>query len=137
MDTVSSQKRSEIMSRVRGRDTNPEMLVRKAIHRMGFRYRLHVSTLPGKPDLVFPSRKKVIFVHGCFWHRHKKCPNARIPKSRIEFWQEKLEGNSKRDRLNRRKLRGMGWTVLVIWECELAALESMNSRILKFLEGVE
>lgn len=119
MDTLSVAERSEIMSRVRSKDTVPEMLVRKTVFSLGYRYRLHDRTLPGCPDLVFRGRKKVIFVHGCFWHRHSGCPKARVPKSRTDFWLQKLEGNKKRDDKNVRKLRRQGWKVLTIWECQL------------------
>lgn len=111
--------RSDIMSRVRSKDTRPELLVRRLIHSAGFRYRLHVRDLPGRPDLVFSRRKKVIFVHGCFWHSHIGCQHARIPKSRTDFWLAKLGANKARDERNLRALDEAGWTVLVLWECEL------------------
>ena len=133
VDTVSVARRSEIMSRVRNKDTRPELYVRRLIHNAGFRYRLHVSKLPGKPDLVFPGRKKVIFVHGCFWHSHGGCHNARIPKSRSDFWMSKLESNKERDERNVHALMDEGWEVLVIWECELRDPELLN-RIKDFLE---
>jgi len=94
-----------------------------------FRYRLHVSTLPGKPDLVFKSRRKIIFVHGCFWHRHGGCANDRPPKSRLEFWKPKLDRNKRRDRLTTTKLRKMGWSVMVVWECELKNLDALKTRV--------
>lgn len=119
MDTVSIATRSKIMSRVRGKDTGPEMFVRRLIHKAGFRYRLHVTGLPGQPDLVFPKRKKIIFVHGCFWHSHTGCDRARVPKSRTNFWQAKFEANKARDERNIRTLSQAGWKVLVLWECEL------------------
>src|SRR5450755_2355664 len=106
MDTLTPSERSERMSRVRAKDTKPELVVRRLTHRLGFRYRLHVGTLPGKPDLVFPKRRLAIFVHGCFWHRHSAaCLLTRMPKSRLDFWIPKLEQNRKRDLLNQRKLR--------------------------------
>ena len=119
VDTVSTATRSKIMSRVRGKDTGPEMFVRRLIHKAGFRYRLHVAGLPGQPDLVFPKRKKIIFIHGCFWHSHTGCARARIPKSRTNFWQAKFEANKARDERNIHTLRQAGWKVLVLWECEL------------------
>lgn len=110
--------RSAQMALVRGRDTKPEMRVRKAMHAAGLRYRLHDRRLPGAPDLVFASRRIAVFVHGCFWHRHPGCAAARMPKSRLEFWAPKLNGNAVRDQRNRRELEAAGWKVLVIWECE-------------------
>lgn len=133
MDTVTPAKRSEVMGRVKGKDTSLEMKVRSAIHRMGFRYRLHAKELPGRPDIVFRPRRKVIFVHGCFWHRHEGCKLARIPKSRVEFWEKKLTANKVRDRSNIDQLRRDGWAVLVIWECETRDMERVCSRIEKFL----
>ena len=134
MDTVSKKKRSEIMSRVKCKNTRPEMLVRRMIHGMGYRYRLHASDLPGKPDIVFRNRKKVIFVHGCFWHRHKNCKYSRLPKSRVTYWTEKLDKNRSRDRLNIARLRKGGWEVLVIWQCELRDIESLEKRVVQFLD---
>ena len=109
------------MSRVRGAGTKPEVIVRRLVHGMGYRYRLHRRDLPGNPDLVFLGRRRVIFVHGCFWHRHPDpgCPLARLPKSRLDFWKPKLEGNRARDERNEAELKKRGWEVLVIWECQL------------------
>jgi DNA mismatch endonuclease (patch repair protein) len=137
MDTLTQKERSERMGLVRGRDTKPELLVRRITHSMGYRYRLHYARLPGKPDLAFPERKKVIFVHGCFWHRHPDpaCKLARMPKSRLDFWKPKLEGNRARDLEKQHLLREMDWDVLVIWECQMNDLESLASRINEFLEG--
>lgn len=135
MDTLSPQERSERMRRVRGKDTKPEMAVRRLVHRLGFRYRLHDRKLPGQPDMVFAAKKSVIFVHGCFWHRHKDCASCRLPKSRLEFWKPKLEENRKRDSRNERKLRREGWRVLVLWECEVSDHERLKSRILEFLNA--
>lgn len=136
-DTLTEQERSKRMSLVRGADTKPELLVRRAVHSMGFRYRLQVKELPGKPDLVFPRLRKVIFVHGCFWHRHRKkgCKLARLPKSRLDFWEAKLEGNRVRDLRNKRKLRAVGWNVLEIWECETRNIEALTTRLRYFLEN--
>jgi len=134
MDTVSAKRRSEIMALVKSKGTRPEVAVRKMVFGMGYRYRLNRSELPGKPDLVFPGRKKVIFVHGCFWHRHEGCPNARIPKSRVEFWKRKLERNAQRDREVQVELERMGWEYLIIWECELKDMEAIASRVKSFLE---
>lgn len=135
MDTLTRAQRSERMSRVRPKDTKPEWVVRRLLHRLGYRYRLHVRGLPGQPDLVFPSRKKVIFVHGCFWHRHPRCKNTRLPKSRLDFWKPKLEGNRKRDLKHQRQLRRLGWKFLVIWECETKSESLTKRKALEFLEG--
>lgn len=110
--------RSAQMALVRGRDTKPEMRVRKALHAVGLRYRLHDRRLPGVPDLVFPSRRIALFVHGCFWHRHLGCPAARLPKSRLDFWEPKLAGNVERDERTRLAVEAANWEVIVIWECE-------------------
>ncbi|MBN9572978.1 very short patch repair endonuclease [Alicycliphilus denitrificans] len=133
MDTLSPAQRSERMSRVRGRDTKPELLIRKALHARGHRYRLHDNKLPGRPDLSFPGRKKALFVHGCFWHMHEGCALARMPKSRLEFWRPKLEGNRVRDALKLEQLRALGWDVMVVWECELRELDELVTRIEAFL----
>lgn len=108
------------MSKVRGKDTKPEMAVRSYLHRRGLRYRLHDRSLPGKPDLVFKSRRVVVFVHGCFWHGHPGCSKARIPKTREEFWRSKIETNAARDRRSIRRLRALGWRVLVVWQCRIS-----------------
>lgn len=134
MDTITPEQRSEVMRRVRGKDTGPEMAVRRLVHAMGYRYRLHRRDLAGVPDLTFPSRRKAIFVHGCFWHRHPNCALARIPKSRTDFWLPKLQGNRERDLRNQNTLQLEGWAILVIWECELRDLEAVSSRIRRFLD---
>lgn len=134
MDTLSNEERSTRMSLVRGKDTGPELLVRKVVHSMGYRYRLHGKDLPGRPDLVFPARKAVIFVHGCFWHRHDACKLARLPKSRLEFWGPKLEANKARDARKLTELEAAGWRTLVIWECELRDQQLLRDRLTKFLE---
>jgi DNA mismatch endonuclease (patch repair protein) len=120
-DTLTRAERSERMSRVKGRDTGPEWAVRRLVHGLGYRYRLHRKDLPGCPDLVFPSRRKVIFVHGCFWHRHPDpaCKFARLPKSRLEFWVPKLESNRARDLHSQARLIDMGWQIMIVWECEV------------------
>lgn len=135
LDPLSPKERSERMGRVRGANTKPEMAVRRLAHAMGYRYRLHVRELVGHPDMVFVSRKKVIFVHGCFWHRHAGCKNCRLPKSKLDFWQPKLEGNRLRDEANQKKLRESGWDVLVIWECEVRNQQVLRERIQSFLEA--
>jgi len=107
------------MSGIRGKDTKPELLVRQFLHAAGLRYRLHVSRLPGKPDLVFPRHRAVVFVHGCFWHAHEGCSYFRLPATRPEFWQDKLTGNAARDARNVDALIAMGWSVAIVWECAL------------------
>ena len=133
MDSLSPIRRSANMSRIRSRDTKPELLVRQLLHRLGYRYRLHRRDLPGIPDLVFPSRRKVIFVHGCFWHQHKRCVDGRPPKSRLEYWLPKLRRNVDRDRENMAKLRISGWTVLKLWECDILNGNKLEQRLLQFL----
>jgi len=134
-DTLTKKERSERMSRVRGRDTKPELVVRRIVHGLGFRYRLHDSRLPGSPDLVFKSRRKAIFIHGCFWHRHSdpKCKLARLPKSRLDFWRPKLEGNRERDRRHQSALEALGWKYPIVWECELRHREQLENKLLGFL----
>jgi DNA mismatch endonuclease, patch repair protein len=134
-DTLTRAQRSERMSRVRAQDTKPEMAARKLVFSLGYRYRLHDRRLPGTPDLVFAARRKVIFVHGCFWHRHRGCPNTRWPKSKLRFWVPKLTENRARDLKKLRKLRRLGWGVLVLWECEVKRETGLCSRIREFLEG--
>ncbi len=119
MDIVDKDKRSLIMSRIRGTDTAPEKTVRSILHRLGFRYRLHVKDLPGKPDIVMRKYTTAIFVHGCFWHQHKDCIDGALPKSNTAFWKGKLNGNVERDLKNLALLRNGGWKVCVVWECEL------------------
>lgn len=135
MDTLTPDERSERMSRVRHKDTKPEMIVRRLVHGMGYRYRLHGRDLPGKPDMVFRSRRAVIFVHGCFWHRHPNCGLARLPKSRTDFWVQKLEANRQRDLRNQERLLELGWRVLVVWECELRDLEGTGDKLKGFLNN--
>jgi DNA mismatch endonuclease (patch repair protein) len=118
-DVHEPEVRSYNMSRIQAKDTKPEMLVRKFLHSNGFRYRLHVKDLPGKPDLVLPKYNSVIFVHGCFWHAHAGCEYFTIPKTRTNWWKEKLYGNKERDEKNIEKLKEDGWNVIVVWECEL------------------
>jgi DNA mismatch endonuclease, patch repair protein len=117
-DVVTPETRSRMMSGIRGRDTKPEMAVRRYLHARGFRYRLHARELPGRPDIVLPRYRVVVFVHGCFWHRHEGCRFAYHPKSRQEFWGPKLDGNAARDARDQQRLRDLGWRVDVVWECE-------------------
>ena len=132
-DIVDSDKRSEIMSRIRNRDTAPEMIVRRMAHRLGFRFRLHRKDLPGSPDIVFPRHRAVIMVHGCFWHRHSGCKHASSPQTRVRFWEDKFRGNVVRDRRNETALRELGWRVMVIWECETKDRDAVMERIAGFL----
>lgn len=134
-DTLTPAERSARMARVRARDSKPEMLVRRLIHAMGFRYRLHDRSLPGAPDLVFRGRRKAIFVHGCFWHRHPDpaCKLARMPKSRLDFWGPKLQGNRERDLRQEAELKALGWDFLVVWECELRDKEQLANALFEFL----
>lgn len=125
------------MSRVRGRDTGPEVRLRKALHARGLRYKLHDKKLPGKPDLVFPARRKVVLVHGCFWHMHEHCSLARMPKSRVDFWSAKLHGNRDRDAVKQAQLQALGWDVMVVWECELRDLDAVVARVQAFLNEDE
>jgi DNA mismatch endonuclease (patch repair protein) len=125
------------MALIRGKDSKPEMLVRRMAHAAGYRFRLHRRGLPGTPDLVFPRMRKAIFVHGCFWHRHPdpECRLARIPKSRQDFWVNKLEGNRARDLRKQEELAALGWRYLVVWECELRKPEVLRERVVEFLRG--
>jgi len=132
-DPLTPAQRSERMSRIRNADTKPEKVVRRLIHSMGYRFRLHVRDLPGHPDLVFRSRKKVIFVHGCFWHQHG-CRQYRQPRSKLSFWEAKLARNKARDAEVIRALEELDWRVLVIWECEMKEITSLRSQIKSFLE---
>lgn len=134
MDTVTKEVRSRIMSAVGQRDTKPEMVVRRLVHAMGFRFRLHVKTLPGSPDIVLPRHKKVIFVHGCYWHRHT-CKQATFPATRVDFWKAKFDANRKRDRRNVRELRQAGWRVIIIWECQTKRTEWLQSKLAEFLDS--
>jgi len=122
------------MARIRHKDTKPEMKVRRLAHRLGFRFRLHRPDLPGKPDLVFPSRRAAILVHGCFWHQHEGCRKATIPRTRQDFWEAKLGRNVERDRATEAALRKLGWRVLVVWECETSDEEALSKRLTGFLE---
>lgn len=123
------------MRAVKDRDTVPELMVRRMVHNMGYRYRLHRKDLPGKPDLVFTSRSKVIFVHGCFWHGHDCKRGARMPKSNIDYWKPKLERNVERDKQHIKALTNDGWDVLIVWECETKDLATLEQRLVSFLEA--
>lgn len=135
MDTLSPEQRSERMSRVRGKDTRPELRVRRLAHALGYRYRLHRRDLPGRPDLTFAGRRKVIFVHGCFWHRHDCSAGRRTPKTRLDFWEPKLRANRARDEAVLRHLADAGWRSLIIWECETRDAASVAARLKEFLDA--
>ena len=126
-DIVDPVTRSVMMSRIRGKNTKPELTLRSLLHRQGFRFRLHGRELPGRPDIVFPRHKAVLFVHGCFWHQHPGCAAARMPKSRLDFWRPKLSGNVERDARKQAELEAMGWAVKVIWECETRSADVLTA----------
>lgn len=134
IDTLSPSDRSARMALIRHTHTKPELLVRRLLHRLGYRYRLHRRDLPGTPDLVFPSRRTVLFVHGCFWHRHVDCALARLPKSRLEFWAPKLQANKERDARKIEALKAAGWRVGVVWECQLRDRDTLARRLRAFLD---
>lgn len=133
-DQEIDPRRSALMRRVRGKDTSPEKAVRAIAHSLGLRYRLHRRDLPGSPDLVFPRHKKVIFVHGCFWHRHPGCPKATVPKTRYNFWVEKFERNISRDEEVQERLSLQGWDVLVLWECEIKNVSIVEKKLSSFFD---
>ena len=134
MDFLTPEQRSERMRRVRGKNTTPERAVRRLVTELGYRYRLQYNTLPGRPDLAFPGRKRVIWVHGCYWHRHLGCRLATTPKTNQGFWRDKFKANQIRDRRNADLVQGLGWEVLVVWQCEIVDLRSLRGRIGSFLE---
>lgn len=132
-DRLSSQRRSWNMSRIKSRDTTPELAVRKVLYGMGYRYRLHSAAVPGKPDIVLKRFRAAIFVHGCFWHRHPGCKFAYVPKSRVEFWTKKFEANVRRDETVKTQLSDLGWKSLTIWECETKSSETIEHLLRGFL----
>ena len=134
MNSPALKKKSEMMSRVKSRDTGAEMQVRRLLHSLGYRYRLHKKDLPGRPDLVFLSRRKAIFVHGCFWHQHNGCPKAKRPKTNTRFWHDKLNRNIDRDRENQKDLEKAGWDVFVAWECNIKDIRGLELALRAFLE---
>ena len=133
MDRFSLKQRSRVMSRIRGRNTAPELSVRSKLHKLGFRFRLHCKHLPGTPDLVFPGRQSVIFIHGCFWHGHT-CRRAKLPTSNVSFWTEKIGKNKVRDKNARKLLTNDGWKVLTVWQCELKDSEKLEKKLVSFLD---
>lgn len=137
VDKLTPAERSKNMSRIQSKDTTPEMIVRKLIFSKGYRYRLHRKDLPGKPDIVLPSKKKIVFVHGCFWHQHSdpKCKIARMPKSKTDYWIPKLKRNVDRDTEHQKTLRSKGWKILVVWECETNDVKKLSRKLDRFLSG--
>ena len=134
MDVFSRDKRSQIMSRVGDKNTKPEIAVRSVLHNLGFRFRLHRKDLPGKPDIALPRHRKVVFVHGCFWHGHKNCSRAKRPSTNQQFWNEKLDGNILRDQENIHALNELGWDVLTVWTCEVKDKDSLKERLVSFIK---
>ena len=135
VDKLTKAERSSNMSRIRGKDTGPELVVRSLLYKLGFRFRLHTKGLPGRPDIVMKRHRTIIFVHGCFWHRHRKCKDATVPKTRTAWWLEKLEGNAKRDKRNVGRLRYAGWRVLTIWECQTEKAAKLEMRLSRLLSA--
>ena len=133
-NNIVDPQRSLLMSRIGPKDTKPELTVRKLVHGLGYRYRLHRRELPGTPDICFPGRQKVIFVHGCFWHRHDRCRKTTTPKTRTAFWEEKFRQNVARDQRNLAALKELGWHTLTVWECECKQTESLANKLMTFLE---
>ncbi|WP_261521690.1 very short patch repair endonuclease [Burkholderia multivorans] len=133
MDKLTPEERSQLMAKVKSKNTTPEMIVRKLVFSMGYRYRLHDEKLPGKPDLVFPGKRKVILINGCFWHRHQGCKFASTPQSRTDYWERKFERTVERDKKNIEELTSLGWECLVIWECELKNPDILKANISSFL----
>ena len=135
-DIFTKDERSRIMAKIGGKDSAIEMRVRRLLFSLGYRYRLHVAALPGKPDIVFPGRRKAIFVHGCFWHGHEGCKRATVPEQNAEFWQRKIDRNVERDETVRKQMSEAGWNVLIIWGCEVRSdTSALEIRLREFLEG--
>jgi DNA mismatch endonuclease, patch repair protein len=132
-DTLTKEQRSARMRLIRSRDTKPELAVRSLLHRLKYRFRLHRTDLPGAPDIVLPRLRKIILVHGCFWHCHPGCSRATRPANNAAWWAERLDGNARRDRRNLKQLRQLGWNVLVVWECEVGREERLRRKLLRFL----
>ncbi|WP_256549230.1 very short patch repair endonuclease [Phenylobacterium sp. LH3H17] len=133
VDHLTPAQRSAHMGRIRRADTKPEWIVRRMLHALGYRFRLQWAAAPGRPDVAFPGRRKIIFVHGCFWHQHAGCRNATMPRTRTEFWQEKFARNRERDMRDLVRAEAGGWTVLVVWECETKAKAGLEARLVEFL----
>jgi DNA mismatch endonuclease (patch repair protein) len=136
-DVFSKEKRSWVMSRISGGDTKPEITVRKILHAMGYRFRLHVRRLPGNPDIVLSRHRKVIFVHGCFWHGHRGCPRSKRPSTNVDFWNAKIDANIRRDEKVSQELERRGWKVLIVWECEVKLRDPLMRRLAAFMAEEE
>ncbi|HWK72010.1 MAG TPA: very short patch repair endonuclease [Burkholderiaceae bacterium] len=135
MDTLTAEHRSRVMSRIKGKNTQPEMVVRRLIHALGYRFRLHRRDLPGSPDVVLPGQKKAIFVHGCFWHRHAGCKYAYVPKSNLDFWMKKFDANVRRDNSTVEALKSLNWDVLIVWECQTRDPQHLSGVLERFLSS--
>lgn len=135
MDKLDARRRSDNMRRIRSKNTKPEVMLRSLLHKQGYRFRIHRRDLPGNPDIVFPSRRKAIFVHGCFWHQHPGCREGRLPGTRQEYWRPKLDKNTVRDASSILALRKLGWEVAVVWECELESATTVLRKVQDFLSG--
>ena len=135
MDVFSKAQRSAVMARVRGKDTTLEKAVRSLLHRLGFRFRLHRTDLPGTPDIVMPGRRTVLFVHGCFWHQHTNCPSAKRPASNRVYWNRKLDRNMLRDSANKRALKKLDWKVIIVWECQTKNVATLRGRLRRLAGG--
>lgn len=136
VDIYDKKKRSIIMSRIKGKETKTEVTVRKHLFSKGFRYRKNLKTLSGKPDIVLPKYKCVIFINGCFWHGHKKCKFSKLPETRTEFWKNKIEGTILRDNMNYKKLQEAGWKVIIVWQCELNNINKLENRLIKLEDEI-
>ncbi|MBY0231376.1 MAG: DNA mismatch endonuclease Vsr [Gemmataceae bacterium] len=134
-DIMDAEARSRLMARIRGKDTKPEKAVRRLLHGMGYRFRLHAKGLPGRPDIVLPRHRAVVFVHGCFWHRHAECKPRNLPATNTDYWREKFRANAERDERKTRELAALGWRVHVVWECQLREPDTLAARLLAFLRG--
>jgi DNA mismatch endonuclease, patch repair protein len=134
MDFLTTAKRSALMGRVRGKHTKPEITVRRVVRGLGYKFKTNLRSLPATPDIAFPDSRKVILVHGCFWHRHARCVKASTPKTHVRFWKQKFESNKRRDRLKLRQLRSKGWRALTLWECEVKFPDKLRERIRNYLE---
>ncbi len=134
MDCFERSKRSSIMAGIKNRDSKPEVMVRSLLHRMGYRFRKHVCDLPGTPDIVLKSRRKVILVHGCFWHGHRWCARAKLPSTNVQFWSDKIAANRRRDQKNINELTFAGWDVMILWQCELKNRALLETRLKEFIE---